>query len=164
MWVPEDGANEPAPFTFGDEAAVGAASSGWFKRRSVTDALWMVLARASNAVGGTSSQHARLATVFLGQAPSDNATRIFETEVKGASEASWWKRRQLVAALEALSPEESGYVTIDALISNSSLREAQTWVHLAIECVAYDGHLPPLPQRLSSGWLQVRRFYRVRVS
>ena len=151
MFVSVGEATVIAPFAFGDEASVGGASTGWFGLRSASNALWEGLASANTTVGGASSQYARLKTILLGQAPSLTATRIYETEVVGARGGSWWKRRSTVAALSALSPEERRHVRIDALIANSSPDEAQTWVRLALECVAHDGGLPPLPQRVTSG-------------
>ena len=149
MFVSVGMAKAKAPFAFGDEASVGGASEGLFGLRSARDALWHVL--ANTTVGGASSQYARLETILLVQAPSPTATRIYETEVVGARGGSWWKRRSTVAALSALSPEERRHVRIDALIANSSPDEAQTWVRLAMECVAHDGGLPPLPQLVTSG-------------
>ena len=151
MWASEVGVDEPALFVLEDGAAVGGVASGWLTRKSAGEPLLTVLASASKAVGSTSYQYATLAAVLLGQAPSADAKRIFETEVVGARSSSWPKRRQLVATLEALSSEEKGYVRIDAIIANSSLGEAHTWIRLAIECVAYDGNLPPLPQRVTAG-------------
>ena len=151
MWATVPEATVKAPFAFGDEDSVGGASKGLFGLRSASNALWRVLASANTTVGGTSSQHARLETILLVQAPSPTATHIYETEVVGARGGSWWKRRSTVAALSALSPEERRHVRIDALIENSSPDEAQTWVRLAMECVAHDGGLPPLPQRVTSG-------------
>ena len=145
-WVPVDEADEEAPARAGEGVAVGNATIAWLKAHATAGLkslyrLWL------------SPQHERLAIILLGPAPSDAARGIFEAVV---ATAGWSQSRKAVVAFEALSREECEHVQIDAVIANTSLDEAKTWVQLAMALVGYADCLPPLPQRTDPAGLRSR--------
>ena len=95
-------------------------------------------------IPGRSGRVARLARILLGHTPSDDARRIFEADVAGAT---WSTLGSAVAALEELSLEELAHVNIDAMIANTrSVEWVQQWLQLILLLVVKHDCLPPLPQ------------------